>query len=103
MQQTYINHIGEHEGKVVELRGWLYRNRKGGKIQFLQVRDGTGIIQAIVTKENEAVFETAKTLTTESSIIIRGEVKADDRSSLFQAKMRSCRNRPSHCRMRFPL
>lgn len=82
MTQTYINQIGKHEGKQVELRGWLYRKRKGGKIMFLQVRDGTGIIQCIVTKENEDAFEKAKQLTTESSLVIRGTVAADTRSAI---------------------
>lgn len=80
MQQTYINKVGAFEGQAVELRGWLYRKRKGGKIQFLQVRDGTGIIQTIVTKDHEAAFEAAKRLTTESSLIVRGVVSADPRS-----------------------
>jgi len=80
MQQTYINKVGAFEGQTVELRGWLYRKRKGGKIVFLQVRDGTGIIQAIVTKDHEAAFEAAKRLTTESSLIVRGVVSADPRS-----------------------
>ena len=81
MQQTYINRIGDHEGKVVELRGWLYRKRSGGKIQFLQVRDGTGIVQCIVTKDSPAAFEAAGALTTESSLVGRGAVSAEQRST----------------------
>jgi len=48
----------------------------------LQVRDGTGIIQAVVTRDNEAAFETAKALTTESSVIVRGQVTADERAAI---------------------
>jgi len=54
MQATYINEIAQHEGKAVELRGWLYRKREGGKIIFLMVRDGTGIIQGVLSREREA-------------------------------------------------
>ncbi len=80
MEQTYIVDIGAHEGRRVELRGWLYRKRESGKIAFLLVRDGTGIIQGVVTKGNEAAFEAAKGLTQESSLIVRGTVKADARA-----------------------
>ncbi|HEY5596466.1 MAG TPA: amino acid--tRNA ligase-related protein, partial [Candidatus Bipolaricaulota bacterium] len=80
MQATYINEIAQHEGKAVELRGWLYRKREGGKIIFLMVRDGTGIIQGVLSREREAAFETAKKLTQESSLIVQGTVKAEPRS-----------------------
>lgn len=82
MEQTYIKDIGQHVGQTVELRGWLYNKRSSGKIQFLLVRDGTGVIQGVMLK-NEVepeVFEAAKELTQESSIIVRGSVRADERA-----------------------
>lgn len=82
VKHTYINEIGQFVGQDVELRGWLYNKRSSGKIQFLMVRDGTGIIQGVMVKNEVApeVFEAAKELTQESSIIVRGEVRADDRA-----------------------
>lgn len=82
MEQTYIKDIGQHVGQTVELRGWLYNKRSSGKIQFLLVRDGTGIIQGVMLKNEVAleVFEAAKELTQESSIIVRGSVRADERA-----------------------
>ena len=43
MKQTYIEDISKHEGQEVTLKGWLQNKRSSGKIQFLIVRDGTGI------------------------------------------------------------
>ena len=82
MERAYIEDVANHEGQQVELRGWLYSKRKGGKIVFLQVRDGTGILQAIVKSTCEAAFETAKQLSQESSLVVRGTVCADPRSKI---------------------
>src|SRR5829696_7467398 len=83
MNQTYINQLKDHVGEDVTLKGWLYNTRSSGKLVFLQLRDGTGIVQCVVFKGNdEAVFEKAKALGQESSLIVRGTVKTDERSSL---------------------
>ena len=50
VETVYIAHVGEHEGKEVEIRGWLYNKRSSGSVVFLIVRDGTGFIQAVVAK-----------------------------------------------------
>ncbi|MBI4748850.1 MAG: asparagine--tRNA ligase [Acidobacteria bacterium] len=74
MKQTYIADIAQHLGQEVTIRGWLYNSRSSGKLQFLEVRDGTGLIQTIVFKKavSETVWETAEKLTQESSIIVTG-------------------------------
>ena len=79
-----VENIGAHEGEKVELRGWLARIRSSGKLHFMQVRDGSGIIQAVVTKQaiDPELFKSLKKLGTESSLIVRGTVTADDRSKL---------------------
>jgi len=83
MKQTYINELKNHIGEEVTLKGWLYNTRSSGKLVFLQLRDGTGIVQCIVFKGNdEAVFEKAKALGQESSIIVHGSVKEDARSPI---------------------
>jgi len=76
--------LEEFDGKDVELRGWLYNKRGSKKIQFLQVRDGTATLQCVVGKRDvdEDTFTTAKQLTQETSLIVRGTVRRDDRSSL---------------------
>ena len=43
MKQTYIENVSKHEGQEITIKGWLQNKRSSGKIQFLIVRDGTGI------------------------------------------------------------
>jgi asparaginyl-tRNA synthetase len=83
MNQIYINELKNHIGAEVTLKGWLYNSRSSGKLVFLQLRDGTGIVQCVVFKpNNEELFEKAKSLGQESSIIIKGQVKEDSRSPI---------------------
>ncbi len=84
MNQTYINEIKNKIGEEVTLKGWLYNSRSSGKLVFLQLRDGTGIVQCVVFKGNisEEVFENAKSLGQESSLIVHGTVKEDARSPI---------------------
>jgi len=82
MKWVYIDNISEHDEQEVEIRGWLYNKRSSGKLHFLLVRDGTGIIQAVVSKADvsEDSFDTCNKLTQESSLIIRGSIHADKRA-----------------------
>lgn len=79
---VYISQLPNFEGQDVELRGWVYNHRSSGKIQFIQFRDGTGICQAVlfIKDVSPEVFEAGKQLTQESSLIIRGSVRKDDRA-----------------------
>jgi asparaginyl-tRNA synthetase len=79
---TTIAEIGKHEGQSVTIRGWLYNLRESGKLLFPQFRDGSGIIQGVVPKNavSPEVFDTIKTLTQESSVIVEGKVRADKRA-----------------------
>ena len=79
---TTIAEIGAHVGQTVTLRGWLYNLRASGKLLFPIFRDGTGTIQGIVPKAAvpEQVFETLKSLTLESSLVVTGKVRADERA-----------------------
>ncbi len=74
--------IPHHVGEEVTIQGWLYAKTGKGKLQFLQVRDGTGIVQAVMFKPNlqEGVFDAAKGLTQESSIVVTGQVKTEERA-----------------------
>jgi asparaginyl-tRNA synthetase len=77
-----IEQAAAHAGRPVELRGWLYHKRSSGKIHFLLVRDGSGILQAVVVRGEvpEAVVAAAETLTQESSLIVRGTLREDRRA-----------------------
>ena len=79
---TTIGQIGSHSGGIVTLRGWLRGRRSSGKLQFLQVRDGSGTIQCTVFRPEVApeVFETAAHLAQETSLEVDGEVRPDSRA-----------------------
>ena len=82
MTVARINRISEFEGQTVQLNGWVYNSRRSGKIGFLMFRDGFGIIQCIVAKNDvgEDQFEVFKSLTQESSLSVVGEVVKNDRA-----------------------
>ena len=82
MTRVRIEDIGKHAGESVEIAGWLYNLRKSGKIAFPQVRDGSGMIQCVAVKAQlpEEKFEAIKHLTQESSLIVRGKVRAEERA-----------------------
>lgn len=74
MTQTYISEIGQHLGAEVTLKGWLYNKRSSGKLGFLEIRDGSGLIQGIVSKKevDEQTWENSEKATQESSLIVTG-------------------------------
>ena len=82
MTVARINRISEFEGQAVQLNGWVYNSRRSGKIGFLMFRDGFGIIQCIVAKNDvgEDQFEVFRSLTQESSLSVIGEVVKNDRA-----------------------
>ncbi len=71
-----IEKISEHVGKEVTVRGWMFNKRSSGKIHFLELRDGSGMIQGIVFQDNvsDDVFKKGEELTMESALSITGEV-----------------------------
>jgi asparaginyl-tRNA synthetase len=77
-----IDQIARWEGQQVTIRGWLYNLRASGKILFPIFRDGTGLLQGVIAKNAvpPEVFEQAKGLTQESSLIATGTVRADQRA-----------------------
>jgi asparaginyl-tRNA synthetase len=81
---VYISDIAQHVGQDISLKGWLYNKRSSGKLHFLQVRDGTGIIQCVVFKGDTSpeVFQLADHLPQESSLTVTGTVRADARSPI---------------------
>src|SRR6202049_4312872 len=77
-----ISSAGQHVGASADIAGWLYNLRRSGKICFPQVRDGTGILQCVAVKSTlpEETFEALKNLTQESSLIVRGKLRAEARA-----------------------
>src|SRR5205809_304715 len=77
-----VKDIARYAGQEATVRGWLRHKRVGGKIAFLVVRDGTGEIQAVVSKAavGDEAFELTSRLTQESSLVLTGAVQADARA-----------------------
>ncbi|TAL69562.1 MAG: asparagine--tRNA ligase [Bacteroidetes bacterium] len=77
-----IEELHKVVGEEITLRGWVFNATGKGKLQFIMLRDGTGVVQCVVFKGNvnEETFESAKRLTQESSIMITGKVKAEERA-----------------------
>ena len=82
MIQTYINEIGQYVGKEVSIKGWLYNKRSSGKLRFLTLRDGTGLLQGVMFKDDadEGTFSLFDRLTQESSLKVNGVVRQDHRA-----------------------
>jgi len=77
-----VRDLKNHVESEVTVRGWLYQKRKGGKIRFLIVRDGTGLVQCVVSQDDvpDDVFSLTDALTQESSLKVTGTVRDDPRS-----------------------
>lgn len=82
MESVLIKHLGRHTGQEVQVRGWLYNKRSSGKIVFLIVRDGTGLVQGVVVKKEvgEEIFSLAQDITQESSLMISGVAREEPRA-----------------------
>ncbi len=81
--RTYISDLSQCIGESVTLYGWVYRARPSGKIAFITLRDGSGLCQCVLEKNETtaAFFDTAKKLSQESSIAITGVVCAEERAA----------------------
>jgi len=82
MDRVYIGELRAHIGDRVTIRGWVHNKRSSGKIRFLLVRDGTGVVQSVLSKGDapDKLFQLFDELTQESSLAVRGTVHADERA-----------------------
>src|SRR5271167_2241967 len=78
---TTIDKAGQFAGRTVKLQGWLYNQRESGKLLFPIFRDGTGVMQGVVSlKEQPEAFTALKGLTQESSVIVTGKIQPEARA-----------------------
>jgi asparaginyl-tRNA synthetase len=79
---AYIDEIAQYDGQTVTVKGWLHNRRSSGKLHFLTVRDGTGFIQAVMSKATvgETQFAQAGHLGQETALVVEGAVRADARA-----------------------
>jgi asparaginyl-tRNA synthetase len=82
MDWVYIEDIGRHVGREVEIRGWVHNKRSSGKVRFIIIRDGTGFLQTTVfsSDKDSPLFRKFDELTQESSLVVRGTVREDKRA-----------------------
>jgi len=81
-ENVVVEGIGAYEGKPVTIRGWVADKTDKGKLQFLRVRDGTGVIQATLFQRDVSpeAFELAKRVPQESSVMVTGQVRKEPRA-----------------------
>ena len=94
MSRVYIEDLSHHAGSDVTLQGWLYNKRSSGKIRFLVMRDGTGLVQGVVVKGAvpDEVFNAFDALTQESSFVMSGKIRAEGRApGGFEMEVRDLR------------
>jgi asparaginyl-tRNA synthetase len=82
MDWVYVEDIAGHVGREVEVRGWVYHKRSSGKVRFLVVRDGTGVLQGTMYSPDKdaPLFRVFDELTQESSVLVRGKVREEKRA-----------------------
>lgn len=83
MKKITIAEMAKYNGQTIKLGAWVSNKRSSGKIAFLQLRDGSGFVQAVVVKAEvgDELFAAAKALSQETSLYVTGEVKEDTRST----------------------
>ncbi|MBN1593667.1 MAG: asparagine--tRNA ligase, partial [Candidatus Coatesbacteria bacterium] len=79
-----VENVGQHSGQEVRICGWVYSKRSSGKIKFILLRDGTGIIQCVLVKDevDPETFERYNELTQETSVVITGVINEDARAPI---------------------
>ncbi|KJS15474.1 MAG: asparagine--tRNA ligase [Peptococcaceae bacterium BRH_c4b] len=81
MEWVLIKNLKNYPEREVEVKGWLYNKRSSGKIVFMIIRDGTGLLQCVLMKKDRPdLFEQAEKINQESSVIVRGTVREEPRS-----------------------
>jgi asparaginyl-tRNA synthetase len=81
-REVPVRHLRDHDGELVSVRGWVESLRSSGKIAFLQVRDGSGVVQSVVSRRDvsEKAWEDATRATQESTVHVVGRARPDDRA-----------------------
>src|SRR5271169_489072 len=80
--RIYVENLAHHVGESVSISGWVYTKRSSGKIRFIVIRDGTGLMQAVIVKANvsDDTFNRFDELTQESSLRVTGKIRKEDRA-----------------------
>jgi asparaginyl-tRNA synthetase len=87
---VYVEDLARHEGQEVTVKGWLYNKRSSGKLHFLEVRDGTGIVQAVVFHKDVTpeLFAAADRLSQETALTVTGTVRKHPKLPQFELSVK---------------
>lgn len=91
----FIRDIRQNSGKEAEIKGWVANGRSSGSLIFLEIRDGSGFIQAVVNKGSvpAEAWETAQKLTQESSVILGGTIfKHPKHEGVFELQVKDIKS-----------
>ena len=82
LKRFYIEEASQYDGQVVTVKGWVYQKRSSGKIKFLILRDGTGLMQSVLFKGecSPESFEDFEKITQESAVEVTGKLRKEPRS-----------------------
>lgn len=91
MKAILLKDISQYLGQEVAVRGWVYNFRSSGSIYFLQVRDGSGFVQAIVSKKEVAseIWEACEKITIETSVEIVGAVSKHPKKEEYELQVKN--------------
>ena len=98
-ESVRIESLNRHVGQDVTIEGWLYNRRSSGKLEFLQVRDGSGVVQCVASKADlpEEVFARCGATAQESAVRVQGSVREDRRApSGVELTLKDLENYMSH-------
>ncbi|MBU0647955.1 asparagine--tRNA ligase [Patescibacteria group bacterium] len=89
MEQVFVKDLKQHLDKEVLLKGWIYNLRSSGKIMFWQFRDGTSVMQVVVSQDevDEKIWEEAQKVTIESSVVIKGKVTKHPKKEEYEVQL----------------
>ncbi|HEV7943053.1 MAG TPA: aspartate--tRNA(Asn) ligase [Solirubrobacteraceae bacterium] len=90
MKRVHISQLGDHVGQTVQMQGWVHSVRDQKRVQFVIIRDGTGLAQVVLEKSEQPseLNEAVSALTPESAITLEGEAVADPRVKLGGVEVR---------------
>ncbi|MFZ1947788.1 MAG: asparagine--tRNA ligase [bacterium] len=78
---VYVEDLGAHAGEPVVVKGWVSHLRSSGQVKFVVLRDGTGIVQCVLSKDQSpSAVEAFDQLTQETSCVVEGTVRQDRRA-----------------------
>jgi asparaginyl-tRNA synthetase len=95
MKLIFVKDVAAHLGEEVTLRGWVRNIRHSGKLLFIILRDGTGELQCVAFQPElgEEMFDAAKRLTMESSLIVTGIPKPHQKlAGTFELSVKSVKS-----------